>query len=148
MKFTGILVLGGKTATGIEVPADVVTALGPSKRPPVTVTLRGYSYPSTVAPMGGSYWIPVSAEVRAAAGVTAGDEVEVTLERDDKPREVAVPEDFAAAIAADAAAKSFWDGLSYSNRRRLVMQVDAAKTADTRTRRIDKIVAGLGEGKT
>jgi hypothetical protein len=41
--------------TGIDVPAEVVDALGAGKRPPVVVTVNGYSYRSTIAPMGGKY---------------------------------------------------------------------------------------------
>jgi hypothetical protein len=83
--------LNGKTATGIEVPAEVVAGLGPGQRPPVRVTIGDYSYRTTVARMGGRFLVSLSAENRAAAGVAAGDEVDVDLELDDAPREVEVP---------------------------------------------------------
>src|SRR5512139_1406290 len=101
MKFQAILQLNGKTATGIEVPPEVVEALGSGKRPAVTATIGRYSYRTTVAPMGGKFLIPVSAEHRAGAGIAAGDELEVDLELDTAPREVELPDEFAAALAAD-----------------------------------------------
>ncbi len=135
--------LGGKTATGIEVPADVVAALGPSKRPAVLVIVGGHSYRTTVAPMAGSYWIPLSAENRAAAGVAAGDEVDVEIELDTQPRELEIPDDLSAALDTDGAARRAFDALSYSNRRRYVLSVEGAKTAETRQRRIANAVADL-----
>ena len=139
--------LGGKTATGLEVPTEVVEALGAGKRPAVSVTIGGHTYRSTVAVMGGRYLLPLSAEHREAAGVAAGDQVDVDVELDTAPREVEVPADFAAALDADAEARRFFDGLSYSNKRRLVLAVEGAKVADTRQRRIAKTVMDLREGK-
>lgn len=147
MKFNSKLELGGKTATGIEVPAEVIRDLESGKRPAVAVTIRGYTYRSTVGSMDGKYMLPVSAEVRERAGIAAGDEVEVQIELDTAPREVAVPPDFQAALDLDPDARRFFDALSYSNKRRLVMQIDGAKTADTRQKRITKTVDMLREGR-
>lgn len=147
MKFRTVVVLGGKNATGIEVPADVVEQLGAGKKPPVRVTVNGHTYLSTVAVMGGKFMLPLSAENRGAAGVAAGEEVEVELALDKTPREVVVPEDLLSALNEDAAAKSFFEGLSYSNKRRIVMNVEQAKTAETRQRRIGKYIESLREGK-
>ncbi len=146
MEFNATVELNGKTATGIEVPPEVVAGLGSSKKPAVVVTINGYSYRSTVATMGGRYLVPVSGEVRDKAGVAAGDEVEVNLTLDTAPREVVVPEDFRMALDQDPAARTFFDGLSYSNKRRIVMPIDDAKTAETRQRRIDKAVSRLHDG--
>lgn len=148
MRFRTTVHLGGKTATGIQVPDEVVAALGAGKRPPVHVTINSYTYRGTVAPMGGEFWIPVSAEVREHSGVAAGDEVDVELQLDTAPREVVVPPDFAAALAADSDAQRFFDGLSYSNKRRLVLQIEGAKTEETRQRRIATTVDKLREGRT
>jgi hypothetical protein len=147
MKFRATLQLSGKTATGVQVSEDVVASLGPSKKPAVRVTINGYTYRSTVATMGGAFMLPVSAEIREGAGVAAGDEVEVDLELDTEPREVAAPPDFAAALDGDPAARQFFDGLSYSNKRRFVLSIEEAKTAETRQRRIDKAVSTLHEGR-
>ena len=87
--------------------------------------------------------LPLSAEHREAAGVTAGQEVEVDVEVDDAPREVEVPEDLLAALAADEAARAAFEKLSYSNKRRIVLSVEGAKAAETRARRIDKALAEL-----
>ncbi|MET0189692.1 MAG: YdeI/OmpD-associated family protein [Pseudonocardia sediminis] len=139
--------LAGKTATGFEVPDAVVAELGSGKRPAVTVTVGGHSYPSTVAVMGGRYLVPLSAENRTAAGLTAGDEVDVELVLDTSPRELVVPDDLAAAIAADPAAQAFFDALSYSNKRRHTLAVEGAKTDATRQRRIAKAVEDLRAGR-
>ncbi|MGA7670890.1 MAG: YdeI/OmpD-associated family protein [Nitrolancea sp.] len=147
MKFTANIDLNGKTATGIEVPPEVVNALGPTKKPAVAVTINGYTYRSTIATMGGRFLIPVSGDVRKNAGVAAGDRVEVGLELDTAPREVVVPDDLQHALDTEPTAKAFFEGLSYSNKRRVVMLIDEAKTAETRQRRIEKSVSKLCEGK-
>jgi hypothetical protein len=147
MRFTTTVELGGKTATGFQVPNDVVVALGKGKKPPVTVTINGHTYRSTVAAYGEVSMLPLSAENREAAAVKAGDEIEVDLELDTAPRVVEVPDDFAAAIAADPAAAAFWPTISYSNQRWHVLSIDGAKTPETRQRRIDKSVALLREGR-
>jgi hypothetical protein len=148
MRFTTTLELGGKTATGFRVPRPIVEALGKGKRPPVIVTINGYSYRNTVAVYDNEYLIGVAAEHRAAAGVKAGDEVEVDLELDTAPREVEIPPDFAAALDKDVAASRSFERLSYSNKRRFTLSIDDAKTPETRQRRIEKAVAQLREGRT
>jgi hypothetical protein len=143
MQFTTKVELSGKTATGIEVPAEVVTALGTSKRPAVKVTLNGYTYRSTVAVMGGRFMLPLSAEHRTGAGVAAGDEVTVDLEADNESREVTVPPDFAEALAQNEAANAAFAKLSYSHKRQHVLAIEEAKTAETRQRRIEKAITML-----
>jgi hypothetical protein len=147
MKFHAIIELNGKTATGIAVPAEVVAHLGPSKRPPVRITINGHTYRSTVAPMGGIFMLPISEENRKLAHVSAGDEVEVEIEPDTQPREVSVPPDFLEALDRDTDARRFFDGLSYSNKQRVVLSIEGAKTAETRQRRIAKAVGTLREGR-
>ena len=147
MEFHGTVLQSGKTATGIQVPEEVVEGLGSGKRPPVRVTINAYTYRTTVAPMGGVFMIPVSAEVRERARVAGGDDVEVGIELDSQPREVTVPPDFASALDVDAAAREFFDGLSYSRKRWHVLSVEGAKTDETRRRRIAKSVEMLREGK-
>lgn len=147
MKFRAIIELSGKTATGIQVPAEIVAHLGSSKRPPVRVTINGHTYRSTVAPMDGVFMLPISAENRVLATVSAGDEVEVEIEPDTQPREVSVPPDFLEAIERDGDARRFFDGLSFSNKQRIVLSIEGAKTAETRQRRIAKAVDTLREGR-
>jgi hypothetical protein len=148
MRFHTTILLSGKTATGVSVPPDVIEALGGGKKPAVTVTLNGYSYRTTVAPRGERFLIPISADNRAGAGVAAGDEVDIDVELDTAPREVTVPPDFAAALAADGDARAAFDALSFSRRQALVVGIEGAKTAETRERRIAKAVAALRAGTT
>lgn len=147
MRFRSTVELGGKTATGLRVPPDVIVSLGAGKKPAVRITINGYTYRSTVAPRGGDFLIPVSAENRSAAGVAAGDEVDVDIEVDTEAREVTLPADFAAALADDATAEQFFDGLSYSQRQWFVLGIEDAKTAGTRQRRIVKAVDRLRSGR-
>jgi hypothetical protein len=147
MRFRATVELGGKTATGIEVPEDVVATLGSGNRPPVTVTVGGHSYRTTVARMGGRFLVPLSAGNRTAAGVSAGEQVEVDIELDRGPREVAVPGDLAAALAQDDIARTNFDGLSYTHRKEWVRWIDEAKKAETRATRLAKTVESLHAGK-
>ncbi|HEX2469401.1 MAG TPA: YdeI/OmpD-associated family protein [Candidatus Limnocylindrales bacterium] len=147
MRFRTTLELGGKTATGFRVPAAVVEALGKGKRPPVRVTINGYTYRNTVAVYGDTYMLGVAAEHREAVGIQAGDEIDVDLELDTAPREVELPPDFAAALDAAPAAKRFFETLSYSNKRRFTLSIDDAKSEETRKRRIEKSVNQLREGR-
>jgi hypothetical protein len=146
MKFHALIEGAGKTAAGIEVPAEVVTALGHSKKPPVRVTINGYTYRSTVATVGGRFMVGVSNDVRASAGVAAGDEVDIEMELDTAPREVDVPPELAKELAGDAAARKAFEALSYSKQRVLVDPVANAKTAETRDRNIAKALSALREG--
>ncbi len=147
MHFHATLILNGKTATGIQVPDEVVEQLSAGKRPPVRVTIGSYTYRTTVAPMGGQFWIPVSAEIRAGADINAGDEFDVAIEVDTEPREVTVPAELAAALEVDPAAKQAFEKLSYSNKRLHVLSVEDAKTPETRQRRVDKVMTALRGGK-
>ena len=138
--------LGGKTATGIRVPDEVVEGLGGGRRPAVTVTIGTYSYRSTVAPMGGVFFVPLSAEHRTAAGLAAGDEVEVDLALDVTPREVTVPEELADALATDPAARQFYGSLSFTHRKEWARWVGEAKRAQTRAERAGKALDALRAG--
>lgn len=147
MKIHALLEQTGKTAVGFAVPEDVVLALGKGKRPPVNVTINGYTYRSTVAPMGGRYLVGVSAENRAAAGVLGGQMHDIELTLDTAPREVELPADFAAALAADPEARRTFEALSPSNKGYHTALIDGAKSDETRQRRIGKSMAALHEGK-
>lgn len=147
MRFRTTILQGDKTATGIRIPDEIVEALGAGKRPPVRITIRGYCYRNTVAVMGGEYLVGVSAEHRAGAGVAGGDVVDVDIELDTAPREVSVPDDFARALDAEPDARRTFEALSYSNRSWHVLQVEGAKTEETRQRRIGKSVGMLREGR-
>jgi hypothetical protein len=128
--------------TGIEVPADVLEALGGGKRPAVNVTVNGFSYQSTVGSMGGRSLIPFSSDKRAATGIGGGDAIVVDVTLDAAPRTVEVPADLAEALAA-AGLRDAFDALAPSKRKAHVTGVESAKAAETRARRIDAVVAGL-----
>jgi hypothetical protein len=128
--------------TGIEVPAANIEALAAGRKPAVKVTVSGYSYQSTVAVMGGKFMIPFSAEHRKATGIKAGDAIDVTLELDAAPRVYDVPDDLAAALQS-AKLRGAFDAAAPSKRKEWVRQVAEAKAADTRARRVEKVIAAL-----
>ena len=138
---TTILQAEDVNATGIRVPAEVIAEFNSGKKPKVKVSLNGYTYRSTVAAYGDVFMLPLASEHRKAAGVNAGDEVEITLELDTEPRTVDVPADLAAALAEKLGATAAFDKLAYSARKEHVRQVESAKAQETRERRIANIVA-------
>jgi hypothetical protein len=134
----------GGNNVGIVVPQEIVTAFGRGKRVPVAVTIDGdHRYRSTIASMGGRFLISFNAETRRATGRGAGDTVTVRLDVDDAPRTVTVPDDLEAELARDDAARAAWENLSYSRRRAHAESITGAKAADTRARRVGKVLDAL-----
>jgi hypothetical protein len=148
VRFRTTLLQSSKTATGIALPTDVLAALAAGRAPKVAVTINGYRYRSSVATVDGRPMIGVSEAVRTATGVRGGDEIVVDVVLDTEPRTVVVPDDLVAALDAVPAARKTFDGLSYSNQRFWVEPIEAAKSEETRQRRIEKAVATLREGRT
>ena len=128
---------------GLEVPPEVVEALGGGARPPVTITVNGHSWKSRVAIMRGRHLLGLSNANRRAAGVAVGQEVEVELELDAEPRVVVEPPDFARALDDDPVARAAYDNLAYSHKREHVRAVESAKKPETRRRRIEQAIATL-----
>ena len=145
MKFATTMLQTGNN-TGIEVPPELLEELGGGKRPAVTVTVNGYSYPSTIASMGGKYLIPFSSDKRAATGISGGDPIEVEVELDTAPRIVEPTSDLAEALAANPDAAAGWDRLSPSARKAHVTSIEGAKAEETRARRVAAAVEKLAAG--
>ncbi|MEQ1770512.1 MAG: YdeI/OmpD-associated family protein [Devosia sp.] len=142
------LIKGDGDTAGFVIPEKVVEALGQGKKPKVTVTInKGFSYPNTVAVMGGKFMVGISKERRKLAGVQAGEMIDVTLELDAAPRVMEVPADLQKALDRNKAAKVHFATLSYSNQRRHIDPINDAKSDETRARRIEKSVALFAEGK-
>jgi len=133
--------------TGIVVPDELIERLGAGRRPAVIVNVNGYEYRSTVGVMGGRHLIGISSAVRKDTGLKADDPIRVVLTVADAPREVTIPGDFAAALSADPAAEAFFAKLSNSLQRYHIDNVNAAKTAETRQRRIEKAISLFQQGK-
>jgi hypothetical protein len=146
-RFHTTILQSDKTATGIVIPNDVVIALGAGKKPPVRVTLNGYTYRSSIATINGRFMVGVSADVRAASGVKGGDDVDVTIDVDTAPREVTIPDDLAAALGKEPDAKRFYDTLNYSLRKMHAESVATARSPETRERRLAKVVELMRAGK-
>ena len=147
MRFRAELQRTGGTTTGFAVPDEVVAELGGGGRPKVVATVGGFTFRSSIARMGGTYWLGVSAERRTAAGVEGGAVYDVDVELDTAERTVEVPDDLRAALEAEPAARDFWATLSASNQRWHVDQLTSAKTAETRARRLARSVGLLAAGR-
>jgi len=128
---------------GLEVPDEVIEALGGGRRPPVIITINGHSWKSRIATMRGRYLIGLSRANRQAADVATGDEVEVEVELDNEPRIVVEPRDLVDALDADPLARAAYDRLSYNHKREYVRAIESAKKPETRSRRIAAAVAKL-----
>jgi uncharacterized protein YdeI (YjbR/CyaY-like superfamily) len=115
-------------------------------RPRVTITINGHSWKSRVAIMRGRNLLGLSNANRQAAGVVTGDEVEVDVELDTKPRVVVEPAGLARALNAGPVARAAFDRLTYGHKLQHVRAVESAKKPETRIRRIEKAVAMLRDG--
>ncbi|MGH2700900.1 MAG: YdeI/OmpD-associated family protein [Actinomycetota bacterium] len=145
-RFTTELMSEGP-GTFVELPFDVVEAFG-AKRVPVRCSINGAAFRSTVAVYGGRYYLPINKKLQSEAGVTAGDEVEMVVDRDDAPRKIEMPDDLRSALDEDDEARLAFEALSFTHRREYVEWITEAKRDETRQRRIRKAVQMLGEGKT
>jgi len=130
-------------ATGIEVPAEIVTALGAGQRPQVAITINGHTWRSRVASMGGRFIVGISAANRAACGIAEGDRVEAELRLDTEPRVVAEPPDLTEALDGDPQARAAFDRLAYGLKRKHVQAIQDAKTPQTRQRRITTLITTI-----
>ncbi|HVF45366.1 MAG TPA: YdeI/OmpD-associated family protein, partial [Pyrinomonadaceae bacterium] len=138
---------GGEVCS-IDIPFDVEKTFGGRGRVPVRGTLNGAPYRTAVFRMGGDcHFMVVNRQLRAAAGVRGGETVPVTMERDDEPRVIEPPADFARALKSNKEARATWDTLSYTHRREHVQHIEEAKKPETRRRRIEKSVETLAAGK-
>ena len=142
MRFRAKVIPSGN-ATGVEVPDDVMQALGPQGRPPVTITINGHTWRSRVAAMRGQRLIGISAAHRAAAGIREGDIIEVDIEIDEAPREVVEPVDLSDAFDNCPQARTSFDRLPFGLRQKHVNTIQEAKSAEVRERRIIKLIATL-----
>jgi len=134
-------------ATGITIPFDVEKTYGTRARVPVRGTINGFPYRSSIVPMGGKFMMAVNRELRAGANAKGGDQISVTMERDDEPRIITPPTDLAHALKANKRAQAAWDKLSYTHQKEYARAVEDAKRPETRVRRIEKAIADLSAEK-
>lgn len=145
-RFQSTILLGGRTATGFQVPGHIIDSLNAGKKPRVIVGIGPHEYRSTVAVYGGEYLVPLNAENRRAAGVSAGETVRVSLTLDTAERTIDLPNSLATALDASPGTRLAFEGLSYTKRREAIRSVDSAKRPETQKRRIAKIVDALADG--
>jgi hypothetical protein len=142
VKFRATIIPSGN-ATAVEIPGDVVRALGPQGRPPIAITINGHGWRSRVAVMRGLHLVGISAAHRAAANIAEGEVVEIDVVLDDQPRDVSEPSDLAAALEAAPEARASFDRLPFGLKQKHVRSIAEAKSPQVRQRRIDKLVATL-----
>ena len=130
----------------VDVPTEVVEALGGKGRIPVTATFDGVPYRGSIVRMGGGAVLGVQKAIMAEAGVRVGDSITVVVRNDEGPREVEVPVDLAEALARNGAARAAFEGLSFSHKREYVRSITEAKRPQTRARRIELTIEQLVEG--
>ncbi|GHD69779.1 YdeI/OmpD-associated family protein [Jeongeupia chitinilytica] len=142
MKFEARVIPSGN-ATAIALPEDAVTALGGGARPAVAVTINGHTWRTRVARMRGLCMIGISAGNRAAARIAEGENVEVAIELDDLPREVPEPPDLKSALDADSSIRRAFEKLPFGLRQKHVRHLEEAGSAETRDRRLARLVSAL-----
>ena len=135
----------GRTASGITVPESLMAELGPAKRYPVVVTVNGYTYRNSVSWYKGAFMISMSSDNKRAAGVEGGQDVDVSVEIDDQPRVLELPDEFAAALR-DAGVLEKFQALSYSKRNSFVSPWSAAKSDATRDKNLAKALEAVAAG--
>jgi hypothetical protein len=148
IRFRAKLQARGPAAAVVLEDAQVAAVGEGAKRFPVVATVNGYTWRTSVARMGGESLLGLNRQVREAAGVAAGDSVEVVLLLDREPREVEVPDDLAAALAADAQAKAIFDALAFTHRKEYARWIAEAKRDDTRRRRLSQAIEMIRAGQT
>jgi hypothetical protein len=146
-RFRALVERGEGSVCAISVTFDVEKTFGKRGRVPVRGTLNGAPFRGSLFPMGGCHFFVVNRHLRAAAGVSGGETVPVVMERDDEPRVIDPPADFARALKSNKEARAVWDKLSFTHRREHVEHIEESKRPETRQRRIEKSVALLAAGR-
>lgn len=142
MKFLAQVIPSGN-ATGVEVPDNVMQALGPGTRPLVAITINGHTWRSRVAAMRGKRLIGISAAHRASASISEGDIVEIEIEIDEAPRQVVEPTDLANALNNCPQARTSFDRLPFGLQQKHVRTIEEARSTEVRERRISKLIVAL-----
>ena len=148
IRFRAQLQRRGPAAAVVLDEIQVATVGEGAKRFPVVATVNGYAWQTSVSRMGGEFLLGLNREVRTAAGVQAGDEAEVIIELDETTREVDVPADLAAALAADPQAAASFERMAFTHRKEYCRWIDEAKRAETRLRRVAQAVEVIRAGKS
>jgi bifunctional DNA-binding transcriptional regulator/antitoxin component of YhaV-PrlF toxin-antitoxin module len=131
----------------IAAPVDVREFFGTRARVPIRGTINGYPFRSSLSPYGGRHLMPVNKELRAGAGVDAGDVVEVVMERDEEERTVEAPPLLKKALAKSKTAQANWEKLSFTHKKEMARAIAGAKQEETRVRRLGKIMEILKSGR-
>lgn len=146
MEYTGVLESTGANTAAFVIPDELVQGLNAGRRPKVKVTVNGQVFRTSIAKMGGPYWLGISKARREEAHLTVGESYELQIEIDTEERTIALPDDLAAAISGDQTALAAWEQLSFTNKREIAESISSAKRPETRDRRIAKAAETLRFG--
>lgn len=144
MKFKTTIFQKGNNL-GIEVPENIIEQLGAGKKPPVAISIKNYTYKNTVGVMGGKFLVPLSSEHRKHVQVSGGETVEVIINLDTEPRTIELPQKLEDKLKLSKTAQEFFDTLSPSNKKKIVVLIETAKTEETLNKRLEKIISDLNK---
>lgn len=142
MKFKTTIFQKGNNL-GIEVPETIIQQLGAGKKPPVVVVIKNYTYKSTVGVMGGTFLIPFSSEHRKHIELNGGEIFEVSIDVDKDSRRIELPTVLKDKLKNDKSAQEFFESLSPSYQKKIVISIESAKTEETLNKRLEKIASDL-----
>jgi hypothetical protein len=130
----------------ITPPVDVIEWFGTRARVPIRGTINGFSFRSSLMPMGGCHMMPVNKALCAGAGVKPGDIVDVVMERDVEARTVEAPAELKKELARSKRAQARWDELAFTHKKEMANSISGAKQEETKQRRLAKVMQVLKSG--
>jgi Domain of unknown function (DUF1905)/Bacteriocin-protection, YdeI or OmpD-Associated len=136
----------GTEVAAIIAPFDVLKTFGTRARVPVRGTINGFPYRSSLMPMDGCYAMVVNRTIREGAGIKAGDEVDVVMERDTEERTVEAPPELKKELAKSKKAQERWEKLSFTHKKEMARSITEAKQEETKKRRLAKVMQVLKTG--
>ena len=114
----------------------------------VKALFDGHPYRGSLSNMGtGGHIIIVRKDVREAIGKKVGDKVRVQIQRDTEERVIEMPADLLVALGDNAKARTFFDSLSFTNRKEYAAWITSAKRDETRLKRLRETIEKLLNGK-
>jgi hypothetical protein len=138
----------GMDTAFVSVPFNVEKTFGKKGHVKVKATFDGYPYRGLLVNMGtGGHIIGVRKDIRAAINKQVGDMVEVTLALDNEERVIDVPDDLLRALNKTKKAQTFFETLSFTNKKEYVIWITSAKKTETREKRIQETIEKLMKGR-
>lgn len=134
----------GVDAAYIKIPVDVKDVFG-SLRPKVKAVFDNkVVYRGLLVRMKTPFhMLLLRKDVRAELGKQAGDSLHVSIVLDTEERIVSIPVELEKAFAEFPETKTFFDKLSFTNRKEYANFIASAKRVETKERRVQQVVERL-----